>query len=52
MCRWLQFTDRSSGKPIIVNMARVQTITADPETTLWFDSEFEKTGDVASAILA
>ncbi len=37
MRRWLQLSERSSSKPIIVNMGRVQTITADPETTLWFD---------------
>lgn len=35
--RWLQLSEHSSGNPVIVNMGRVQTITADPETALWFD---------------
>jgi hypothetical protein len=37
MRRWLQLSENSSGNPVIVNMSRVQTITADPETALWFD---------------
>ena len=37
MRRWLQLSDHASGKPVIVNVGRVQTITADPETALWFD---------------
>jgi len=37
MRRWLQLSENSSGNPVIVNMGRVQTITADPETALWFD---------------
>jgi uncharacterized protein YlzI (FlbEa/FlbD family) len=34
---WIQLSDGHSGKSIIVNMAQVQMITADPDTTLWFE---------------
>ena len=34
---WIQLSDGQSGKAIIVNMAQVQMITADPDTTLWFE---------------
>lgn len=34
---WIQLSDRQSGKSIIVNMAQVEMITAEPDTTLWFE---------------
>ncbi len=37
MAGWLQLSENRSGKSIIVNMAQVQMITADSETTLWFE---------------
>jgi uncharacterized protein YlzI (FlbEa/FlbD family) len=33
----LQFSEGQSGKSVMVNMALVQMITADPDTTLWFE---------------
>ena len=37
MRHWLRLSEHLSGNPVIVNMGRVQMITADPETALWFD---------------
>ena len=34
---WIQLSEGHSGKAIIVNMGLVQMITADPDTTLWFE---------------
>jgi uncharacterized protein YlzI (FlbEa/FlbD family) len=34
---WIKLSDGQSGKSVIVNMAQVQMITADPNTTLWFE---------------
>jgi uncharacterized protein YlzI (FlbEa/FlbD family) len=33
---WIQVSDGHSGKSLIVNMAQVQMITAEPDTVLWF----------------
>ena len=32
-----QLSDGQPGKCVIVNMAQVQMITANPDTTLWFE---------------
>ena len=37
MDRWIKLSDGQSGQRVIVNMAQVQMITADPDTTLWFE---------------
>ena len=34
---WIKLSDGQSGKSVMVNMAQVQMITADPDTTLWFE---------------
>ena len=34
---WIKLSDGRSGRSVIVNMAQVQMITADPDTTLWFE---------------
>jgi len=34
---WIKLSDGQSGESVIVNMARVQMITAEPDTTLWFE---------------
>jgi uncharacterized protein YlzI (FlbEa/FlbD family) len=34
---WIKLSDGQSGRSVIVNMAQVQMITADPDTTLWFE---------------
>jgi hypothetical protein len=34
---WIQLSDGQSGKRVMVNMALVQMITADPNNTLWFE---------------
>ncbi len=37
MAGWLQLSDGQSGKRVIINMALVQMITGEPDTTLWFE---------------
>jgi hypothetical protein len=34
---WIKLYDGQTGKRIIMNMAQVQMITAEPHTTLWFE---------------
>ncbi len=34
MDRWIKLSDGQSGQRVIVNIAQVQMITADPDTTL------------------
>ena len=34
---WIKLSDGQSGRSVMVNMAQVQMITADPDTTLWFE---------------
>lgn len=34
---WIKLSDGHSGKSVMVNMAQVQMITSDPDTTLWFE---------------